>query len=88
MAPLPARTIPGGIHRDARGAVHHVNAFGFEKVDRFYAIAPAKLGEVRGWVGHRKDWKWLFALKGKFDVGVVQPETWDGPSRHQKGKRL
>jgi hypothetical protein len=86
MAHLPARIIPGGIHRDARWAVRHVNAFGFENVDRFYAVTPAKLGEVRGWVGHRKDWKWLYTLKGKFDVGVVQPETWEGPSRHEEVK--
>jgi hypothetical protein len=84
MAPLPVRIIPGGIHRDARGEVQHVNTFNFENVDRFYSITPINLGEVRGWVGHRRDWKWLFAVKGMFDVGIVQPATWETPSRNEK----
>lgn len=65
------RLIPGGLHRDARGSVQHVNAFRPAEADRFYVLHPATVGEVRGWVGHRRDAKWFFAVTGRFVVGVV-----------------
>lgn len=65
--------ISGGIHRDSRGEVRHVNAFNMERVERFYTVHPARSGEVRGWVGHMRDWKWFFVMQGSFDVGVVAP---------------
>ncbi|MEO9114055.1 MAG: hypothetical protein ABI387_15530 [Lacunisphaera sp.] len=77
---LPIRLIPGGMHRDARGALQHVNAFSFGRVDRFYSILPANPGEVRGWVGHRRDWKWFFATKGEFKLGAVRPRDWTHPA--------
>lgn len=77
---LPIRLIPGGLHRDSRGDLQHVNSFGFERVDRFYTIGPIGNREVRGWVGHKRDWKWFFAVKGEFDLGVVQPMDWDNPA--------
>jgi dTDP-4-dehydrorhamnose 3,5-epimerase len=84
IAVLPYRIIPGGIHRDSRGTLQHANAFGFEKVDRFYTIIPSKPHVVRGWVGHCRDWKWFFALRGSFDLGVVQPKDWAHPMREEK----
>ena len=80
---LSARLIVGGISRDVRGEVRHVNGFGFEQVDRGYIVRPSRTGEVRGWVGHRRDWKWYFAIEGAFDVGVVSPSSWERPSRNQ-----
>lgn len=77
---LAVRLIPGGLHRDKRGEVRHVNGFSFERVDRFYTVQPAQPGEVRGWVGHRRDWKWFFAVKGNFVIGVVRPNDWANPS--------
>jgi hypothetical protein len=76
----PVRVIPGGLHRDARGVVQHVNGFGFDRVDRFYTISPAAAGEVRGWVGHLREWKCFFAVRGEFTLGVVQPRDWVAPS--------
>lgn len=81
MAKLPYRVILGGIHRDARGVTQHANTFDFETVDRFYTIIPAVTGEVRGWVGHLRDWKWFFPVKGRFDLGIVQPTDWDSPAK-------
>jgi hypothetical protein len=87
-APPPVRAILGGIFRDVRGVVRHVNDFNFEKVDRFYTISPATPGEARGWVGHRRDWKWFFAVKGRFDVGIVRPMSWVNPSPEERVKSI
>jgi hypothetical protein len=59
MAEKPAiaclRLIVGAASCDARGKVIHVNAFDFEHVDRCYIVRPSLTGDVRGWVGHRRD---------------------------------
>lgn len=78
------RLLPGGVHRDDRGVVRHVNAFDFGRVDRFYAVEPSRAGEVRGWVGHRREWKYFFASLGRLVVGVVQPANWEAPARKEK----
>lgn len=71
----------GGIHRDHRGFVQFVNDFRPSAADRFYVLHPANVGEVRGWVGHRIEAKWFFAVAGRFDIGVVAPDNWPVPSR-------
>lgn len=73
------RFITGGLHRDSRGEVRFANDFDFTGVDRFYSVHPARAGEVRGWVGHRRDWKCFFVVAGAFDVGVVAPQNWESP---------
>lgn len=73
--------IEGGLHSDSRGDVQHFNSFRFGGVDRFYTISPSAVREVRGWVGHRRDWKWFFAARGRFAVGAVKPDRWEEPSR-------
>ena len=80
MKPGP-QLIAGGLHRDARGEVLHVNAFDFAGVDRGYAVRPAETGTVRGWVGHRRETKWFFVLRGALMVGVVEPDVWPVPAR-------
>lgn len=75
------RLIRGGLHRDARGVVRFANDFDFKGVDRFYSVHPARSGEVRGWVGHLRDWKWFFVVAGAFDVGVVAPKNWSAPDK-------
>lgn len=66
--------------------MQHVNAFAFERVDRFYTVQPAN-ADVRGWVGHRRDWKWFFAAKGRFTIALVKPDDWTHPSRALTAER-
>jgi|APLak6261667961_1056064.scaffolds.fasta_scaffold00061_22 dTDP-4-dehydrorhamnose 3,5-epimerase-like enzyme len=63
--------IDGGVHRDERGTVRHVNRFDLKEVDRFYVITPARPRELRGWVGHRRDHKWFFSVQGEFRIYVL-----------------
>lgn len=63
--------LQGGVHVDPRGTVRHLNDFNLGIADRFYVIAPARAGEWRGWVGHRRDRKWFFAASGEFVICVA-----------------
>jgi dTDP-4-dehydrorhamnose 3,5-epimerase len=76
------RLINAAVHRDERGWVQFVNAFTPSAADRFYVIHPANVGEVRGWIGHKRERKWFFPITGRFDVGVVSPDRWDTPDRN------
>lgn len=78
------RKIAGELQQGARGTVRYVNTFHFESVDLFYSTTPTNPDEVRGWVGNRRDCKWMFAMKGMFDFAIVQLDTWVTPSRNEK----
>ena len=41
-------------------------------VRRFYTIANSAEQPVRGWIGHRRETKWFFPLKGKTTI-VIEP---------------
>jgi dTDP-4-dehydrorhamnose 3,5-epimerase-like enzyme len=78
------RIIQGGIFSDHRGSLRHANSFDLKLGDRFYTIHPARVGDIRGWVGHKRDWKWFFPVTGSFDIGVVAPDVWHAPDRNSK----
>lgn len=81
-AALPPHIIEGRSHSDERGTVSFVNSVDLGRVDRFYTIRPSRAGVPRGWVGHRRDWKWFFAAAGEFRIAVVTPDDWQAPSHH------
>ena len=62
--------IQGGCFADARGALRFCNDFDMSAVKRFYTIANSADQPVRGWIGHKKETKWFFPLKGKTEILV------------------
>ena len=66
--------IKGGVHVDARGALRFCNDFDMASVKRFYTISNSPEQPVRGWIGHRKETKWFFPLKGTTTI-TVEPIT-------------
>ena len=66
--------IQGGTYTDARGVVRFCNDFDMSAVKRFYTIANSAEQPVRGWIGHKKETKWFFPLKG---VTIVETEPMD-----------
>ena len=64
--------IEGGMHIDARGALRFCNDFDMSVVKRFYTIANSAEQPVRGWMGHKRETKWFFPLKGMTEI-VVEP---------------
>lgn len=80
--------IDGGLHVDSRGIVSFVNDFNFEAVDRFYTIRAHRPNEIRGWVGHQRDHKWFFVVKGTVLVAVVKPDRWEDPNTNLPVERF
>ncbi len=67
--------IEGGAYSDVRGSLRFCNDFDMTQVKRFYTIANSADQPVRGWIGHKKETKWFFPLKGKT---VIEVEPMDG----------
>ena len=64
--------IVGGSHTDMRGALRFCNDFDLSAVMRFYTIANSAAEPVRGWIGHKRETKWFFPLKGTTTI-MVEP---------------
>ena len=62
--------IQGGLHTDARGVLRFCNDFDMVAVKRFYTISNSAEQSVRGWIGHKKETKWFFPLKGRTVIEV------------------
>ena len=58
------------MHVDARGALRFCNDFDMSAVKRFYTIANSVEQPVRGWIGHKRETKWFFPLKGTTEIVV------------------
>lgn len=62
--------IDGGRHADARGVLRFCNDFDMSVVKRFYTIANSAEQPVRGWIGHKKETKRFFPLRGTTTIEV------------------
>lgn len=82
------KLILGGLHTDERGTVAFVNGFNFAGVKRFYTIRPRQKGQIRGWVGHRREQKWFTVVQGSVLIAVVKPDKWDNPSANLPVERF
>lgn len=67
---MDAELIQGGLHADARGTLRFCNDFDMSAVKRFYTIANSAEQSVRGWIGHKRETKWFFPLKGTTEIVV------------------
>ena len=66
------QVITGGKHADARGSLRFCNDFDMSAVRRFYTISNSPEQPVRGWIGHKKENKWFFPVRGETTI-VVSP---------------
>ena len=67
---MNTEVIQGGLHTDARGVLRFCNDFDMSAVKRFYTIANSVEQPVRGWIGHKKETKWFFPVRGKTVIEV------------------
>ena len=74
------RILQGGIFRDHRGELAHVNDFHLEGAHRYYVIKHDSTEVIRGWHGHQLEAKWFQCLRGGFRLAFVQPDDWEHPS--------
>lgn len=88
---MPSQSEPkimeGGVFVDERGIVSFVNEFDFQGVERSYIVCSHRPGQPRGWVGHKRDEKWFWVIKGTSLISVVKPDDWDSPSRDLSVRR-
>lgn len=75
---MDAELIDGGTHADARGVLRFCNGFDMGEVRRFYTIANSVEQPVRGWIGHRRETKWFFPLKGVTRIVVESMAAGEG----------
>ena len=76
--------IQGGKHTDARGVLRFCNDFDMSAMKRFYTIANSVGQPVRGWIGHKRETKWFFPLKG---TTTITAEPMDD-SRIERAERV
>ena len=67
---MNTEVIQGGRYADARGVLRFCNDFDLSAVKRFYTIANSVEQPVRGWIGHKKETKWFFPVRGKTVIEV------------------
>ena len=67
---MNTEVIQGGRYADARGVLRFCNDFDMGAVKRFYTIANSVEQPVRGWIGHKKETKWFFPVRGKTVIEV------------------
>ena len=66
------QVITGGLHADVRGSLRFCNDFDLSAVKRFYTISNIAEQPRRGWIGHKKENKWFFPVRGETTI-VVSP---------------
>jgi len=87
-AVLPPRLIEGGLAVDDRGATAFVNQFQLDGLKRFYTVTNHRPGLVRAWHGHRREQKYVLAVRGAAIVGAVEIDDWEHPCRESKVHRF
>ena len=78
--------IQGGLHTDARGALRFCNDFDMSAVKRLYTISNSAEQPVRGWIGHKKETKWFFPLRGRTVIEVENFNRVDRVERVERGR--
>lgn len=80
--------INGGIHHDERGEICFVNDFTLPDIKRFYIIKNHSTKIIRGWIGHKIEKKYFFAVKGSFIICAVKINDWKNPSKYLKPEKF
>ncbi|WP_228453891.1 WxcM-like domain-containing protein [Chryseobacterium fistulae] len=71
----------GNKHEDQRGIITYNNEFDTQNVKRIYTIENHSKGFIRGWQGHKIEQRWFAAMKGKFEISVIEVDDFDQPSK-------
>lgn len=74
--------IKGNKHIDERGIITYNNDFDASQIKRIYTIENHSIDFVRGWQGHQVEQRWFAAMKGTFEIAVIQVDNFDNPSLH------
>lgn len=73
--------LEGNRHEDVRGVITYNNDFDASVIKRIYTIENP-VDFIRGWQGHQVEQRWFAAMKGAFEIAVIQVDDFENPSPH------
>ena len=76
--------ITGNKYEDQRGIITFNNEFDASEIKRIYTIENNSLDFIRGWQGHKVEQRWFAAMKGEFEVSIIEIDDFDQPSKDVK----
>lgn len=76
------KIVKGGMSRDHRGQISHVNSLDMSEIQRFYVIHHDNTEVVRAWHAHQFEKKWFYCVKGSFTLALVRVDNWENPSNN------
>jgi dTDP-4-dehydrorhamnose 3,5-epimerase-like enzyme len=82
------RLIAGGVASDDRGRVYFANEFDLSECRRMYVTENYAAGTVRAWHAHRRERKWVVALRGAALACCVEIDDWESPSAEAEVHRF
>lgn len=71
----------GNRHNDERGIITFNNEFDASQIKRIYTIENHSTEFLRGWQGHKIESRWFAAMKGSFEISVIQVDDFENPSK-------
>lgn len=74
--------LEGNRHEDVRGVITYNNDFDASVIKRIYTIENHAVDFIRGWQGHQVEQRWFAAMKGAFEIAVIQVDDFENPSPH------
>lgn len=72
--------LEGKRHEDVRGVITYNNDFDASNIKRIYTIENHSTTFIRGWQGHQIEQRWFAAMKGAFEIAVIQVDDFENPS--------
>lgn len=74
----------GKKHEDERGIITFNNDFDASEIKRIYTIENHSLDFIRGWQGHKIEQRWFAAMKGEFEISVIEIDDFNQTSKDLK----
>ena len=74
------KLLEGERHEDVRGVITYNNDFDASEIKRIYTIENNSTTFIRGWQGHQIEQRWFAAMRGAFEIAVIQVDDFENPS--------
>jgi hypothetical protein len=76
------KVITGNHHTDNRGNLTFNNDFDASGIKRIYTIENQSTNIIRAWQGHAIEKRWFTAMKGSFEIKLIQIDNWKNPDKN------
>lgn len=71
----------GKTHLDERGKLTFNNDFDTTEIKRIYFIENIDNQYIRAWQGHKVEERWFSAVKGSFEIKLIEINDWNSPDK-------